>query len=194
MVGDTTWHPDGYRPNLHPDDWPLRLERIAATFYLDPVGRDSGALRIIPGSHRPPLYHDLKRLLAYSDEPTYAPLASLRQRREDPQSPAFGVAQPDLPCFPLESEPGDVIFWNANLWHSSFGGRAGRRMCRVAFTRNPTAPEQIEYLRLYHRMATDSRKKLEPGWTAPYHEPAFLESPRPRLRRLAERLRELGLQ
>ncbi len=41
-VGDTGWHSDG---------WRKELLNIKIAFYLDPLTRDTGALRVIPGSH-----------------------------------------------------------------------------------------------------------------------------------------------
>lgn len=42
-TGDTPWHSDGFH----------RVgEFVKIALYLDPVGRDTGALRVIPGSHR----------------------------------------------------------------------------------------------------------------------------------------------
>ena len=48
-VGDTRWHSDGYgaRPVL----------TIKIAFYLDKVTASSGALRVIPGSHKSNLPH-----------------------------------------------------------------------------------------------------------------------------------------
>ena len=44
-VGDTAWHSDGHKR-------PRGYRSIKLAFYLDPVGRDTGCLRIVPGSHR----------------------------------------------------------------------------------------------------------------------------------------------
>ena len=69
FVGDTEWHPDlGWDPDI--PDGKNDPERIAGrrkqthyvpsikvAFYLDPVGKESGCLRVIPGAHRNP-YHD----------------------------------------------------------------------------------------------------------------------------------------
>ena len=41
--GDTGWHPDGAYPELF---------AIKLAFYLDPLTRDTGCLRVLPGSHR----------------------------------------------------------------------------------------------------------------------------------------------
>ena len=42
-AGDTPWHSDGWRTN--------GVRHIKMAFYLDPVGANSGCLRVIPGSH-----------------------------------------------------------------------------------------------------------------------------------------------
>ena len=41
-AGDTPWHSDG---------WHKELRHLKIAFYLDPLTRDTGALRVIPGSH-----------------------------------------------------------------------------------------------------------------------------------------------
>ena len=43
-VGDTGWHSDGWHSAGKP-------QHLKLAFYLDPVKEDSGALRVIPGSH-----------------------------------------------------------------------------------------------------------------------------------------------
>ena len=131
MVGDTAdWHPDGYRPWLHPDGWQLTLAKVQLVFYLDVLTKDTGSLRVVPGSHRPPLYEELKRILAYRPEAHYGLARSNFAGEVDPDSQPFAVEPRDLPCFPLETDPGDVLLWSPNLWHSAFGGRTGRRMFR----------------------------------------------------------------
>ncbi len=42
-VGDTNWHSDNFAQ---------RYTNIKAAFYLDAVTKDTGCLRVIPGSHR----------------------------------------------------------------------------------------------------------------------------------------------
>lgn len=83
-VGDTEWHPDASLPTYH-------LIKIA--FYLDPVRKDSGCLRVIRGSHR---------------EPFHSVLKSLRKLRSTPPEYPFGVAGAEVPAYPLRSDPGDV--------------------------------------------------------------------------------------
>ena len=79
--GDTGWHSDGSWGQL----WAAKT-----AFYLDSVTKDSGCLRVIPGSHRPDHY-----LRAKGISPNDA------QER-------FGVAASDFPgSLALESNPGD---------------------------------------------------------------------------------------
>jgi len=42
-VGDTGWHSDG---------WHANVMHIKIAFYLDPLTKDTGCLRVIPGSHK----------------------------------------------------------------------------------------------------------------------------------------------
>src|SRR5205823_12862887 len=42
-VGETGWHSDG---------WLSTVRHVKIAFYLDPLTRETGALRVIPGSHR----------------------------------------------------------------------------------------------------------------------------------------------
>lgn len=100
-VGDTGWHSDGWH------DIGLFVKMA---FYLDPVTRDTGCLRVIPGSHR-----------IGSDW-----IPELRKCGRPEES--FGVAGRDIPSVALESQPGDVVVFNHNLQHASFGGSNARRM------------------------------------------------------------------
>ncbi len=103
-TGDTAWHPDG----MHRD-----LKHVKIAFYLDAVGRDSGALRVIPGSHR---------LDEYGQFP-------FRDAGRSPQT--WGIEMRDVPATALESTPGDLVAFNHNLMHAAFGGGRQRRMFTI---------------------------------------------------------------
>src|SRR5215216_3381264 len=62
-TGDTRWHSDGFGGRGGP-----RHAKIA--FYLDPLTHDTGALRVIPGSHRvgEPWPDQLERQVRKSEE------------------------------------------------------------------------------------------------------------------------------
>ncbi|MDE0301373.1 MAG: phytanoyl-CoA dioxygenase family protein [Candidatus Poribacteria bacterium] len=106
-VGETRWHSDGARK---PED-PIHI-KIA--FYLDPLTRDSGALRVIPGSHH---FGD-----GYAD--------SLSDQVRDSQE-LWGLQGRDIPAAVLETQPGDLVMFNHNTKHAAFGGGIRRRMFTI---------------------------------------------------------------
>ena len=80
-------------------------------FNLDHLTRDTGALRVIPGSH---LFGD-----GYAD----------RLQEEIRESEAdWGVHGKDIPAIAFETQPGDVVCFNHNTKHAAFGGGTRRRM------------------------------------------------------------------
>ena len=80
-------------------------------FYLDKVDATSGALRVIPGSHR---MED-----RFSQE--------LRDKASKSRE-YFDIHGADIPAQVLDIIPGDVLLFNHNLMHSSWGGSNRRRM------------------------------------------------------------------
>lgn len=167
-VGDTPWHADGLRHAIDPklEDWHYPMIKVA--FYLDPVAKDTGCLRIIPGSHKSEYAERLKATADRSDDPSFVP---------------FGVEPAEVPAFPLETEPGDVLFFNQDLHHGSFGGVV-RRMFSTSFVTNPTSEEHIAFLKRAH----DATKlTLRP-------HVSLVNSDRPRIRGMVTRLLELGFE
>jgi ectoine hydroxylase-related dioxygenase (phytanoyl-CoA dioxygenase family) len=120
-TGDTVWHSDGYHTIG-------RYMKIA--FYLDPVTRETGALRVIPGSHR--LEHGEWQAL---------------KARESEE--LWGIEQSQVPSVALESQPGDVVVFNHNLMHSAFGGNSQRRMFTINLCSRAQTPEEVANLRTY---------------------------------------------
>lgn len=97
--------------------------------YLDPVAGSTGALRVIPGSQR------------YGDQYAEDLQRQLRNSKE-----MLGISGAEVPAIALTSNPGDVVVFNQNTKHSSWGGSNRRRM----FTINCTAQyneEDVPYLR-----------------------------------------------
>jgi len=126
-VGDSSWHSD--------TDWSGKMRgkppRIfyKLALYLDPVTRDTGALRVIPGSHR------------YGDH-----FAEDLQQRLRTSHETMGITGAEVPAIALESQPGDVVVFNQNTKHGAWGGGTRRRM----FTINCTArykDDEMPYLR-----------------------------------------------
>ena len=108
-VGHTSWHPD------HNADPKKDCYGIKFAYYLDPVGAQSGALRVVPGSHKHPLHQEVRETITRA-----------------------GLEIRDVPGYVCESMPGDVVAFNLRLWHASWGGSAGRRMCTFVYYHNPS--------------------------------------------------------
>ena len=120
-VGDTPWHSDGTLSN------PVGFVKLA--LYLDPVDAESGALRVIPGSHR-------------EGEP-YAEAIDEQIRGERFWG---GLPGDRIPAVALASRPGDVVLFNQALKHSAWGGGTRRRMFTINYTRAIT-PALLERYR-----------------------------------------------
>jgi hypothetical protein len=118
-AGDTPWHTDS--------PWPE--DRRTPTWYellvyLDPLTAETGALRVLPGSHH---VQDAFAGLFHRGIMDDAASALV-----DPAH-AWGVDGPDVPAIALPSEPGDVILLNHMTAHASFGGVARRRLMTAVF-------------------------------------------------------------
>ena len=120
--GDTGWHSDGFHTVG-------RFIKIA--LYLDPVTRHTGALRVIPGSHR----IDLQ--------------TSWEARKARNSKELWGMEQSEVPAIPLNSKPGDVVAFNHNLMHAAFGGSSKRRMFTLNCCRHCETVEEIQDLESY---------------------------------------------
>lgn len=122
-TGDTPWHPDG--------NWG-QLWAVKVAFYLDPLTRDTGCLRVLPGSQDPG--HVVRREKINLNR-------SLEQ---------FGVEPRDFPGnVALETQPGDLLIFNHDTYHAAFGGNTRRRMFTMNCTRRAHTPEDMELCRKY---------------------------------------------
>ena len=119
-TGDTSWHSDGF----HSVGKHLKI-----AIYLDPVARDTGALRVIPGTHR------------IDDD--WSAKQAVRSRE------LWGIEGRDVPAVALESQPGDVVAFNHNLMHAAFGGNTRRRMFTLNSCRRAETPEEVADLRAF---------------------------------------------
>jgi hypothetical protein len=120
-TGDTQWHSDG---------WHDVGKFLKVALYLDPVRANTGCLRVIPGTHR----IDIKDWAA-------------RKARNSEE--LWGIPQSAVPAVPLESNPGDVVAFNHNLMHASFGGSSRRRMFTLNCCRRATNIDEEQDLERY---------------------------------------------
>ena len=110
-VGNSRWHSDGYARSAY--------RNIKFAFYLDPVARDSGCLRVIPGSHH------------RGDDYAESLQNIMSSQRTWTMADRLGVTGQQMPAVALETHPGDVLIFNQDLKHSSFGGGTRRRMFTI---------------------------------------------------------------
>ena len=122
-VGDTGWHSDGW--NL------IGIVHLKIALYLDPLTGPTGALRVIPGSHR------------VGDS-----FAQTLQKEISTSPEKWGVAGNAVPAVALDTQPGDILVFNHNLKHASFGGNKRRRMFTINLSQRYPA-EHLNALRDY---------------------------------------------
>jgi hypothetical protein len=123
--------------NWHPDSPEIDFRGVKFAIYLHPLDRDSGALRVIPGSHMAPLHSALNRTIHES-----------------------GLPGEDVPAFAFDTQLGDVAVFDLRVWHSSFGGSEDRRLCTIQYYKDPATPEEEEAVRKQAQDVIGLRAKL----------------------------------
>ena len=152
------WHSD--RPNEpHARTYGLHL-------YLQPLRADTGCLRVIPGSHRPPLYDDLRLL---------------NEQAADSAMKLFGLGPTEIPGVALETDPGDIVFFNQKIFHGVYGDQPGRRHLKLRFVAWPETDEQIASLMRYGNRGRIYRP-----------DDVFVNSDNPHIRAMVDPLLELA--
>jgi hypothetical protein len=151
--GSAAWHRDSDHP----------VASVGFATYLEPLRADNGALRVLPGSHRPEYAAALQRHLAAHP----------------------GLTVDELPGVALASEPGDVIAFAEPLYHATLGGR-DRRQWRVDYFEDPTDAAAEARVRAWYA------DTFPPDWDGghdvdryPTYGPAWQASGRPCVARLA---------
>ncbi|MBA2482134.1 MAG: phytanoyl-CoA dioxygenase family protein [Planctomycetes bacterium] len=132
-AGDTGWHSDLIPVSEEGIRFKTGVLWAKIAFYLDPIDRESGALRVIPGSHR--MTETFGR--------------QLHERLQMTGSDrSFGIDGREVPSVALDSQPGDVVIFNHLIKHAAYGGGKRRRM----FTMN-----------LFERCRTEEQRELNRG-------------------------------
>jgi ectoine hydroxylase len=123
------WHQDyGYWQTMGS----IRPDMFSAMVMFDPATPDNGCLTVLPGSHK------LGRLEHRDDGDTGGELMMTFL----PNSTMQNVCETFKPL-PLESEPGDVIFFDCNLMHCSGHNLSprDRRAAIIAFNTDANRPD-----------------------------------------------------
>ncbi len=167
--GDTGWHSD-----CGGEQWPAKTitRHIKVAFYLDRLTRETGALRVIPGSHH------------FGD--SYSALVEQRV-----PSGELKIDGRDVPCHVCEIVPGDLVVFDHRLKHAAYGGGNRRRM----FTINNFAPcpteEHREAARVIMRWYRDHEKV---NWNSRDHWQDWIETLTPLGQRNHALIKELGAE
>jgi hypothetical protein len=136
-TGDTGWHPDG--------NWG-EVFAVKVAFYLDPVTKDTGCLRVIPGSQDPDHFIRRHRI-------------NLNGAEE-----LFGVPPRDFPGYEaLETNPGDIVMFNHDTYHSSLGGGSRRRMFTMNCTKRYKTNHEFDLGREYLKVHTPGGYNVSTG-------------------------------
>ena len=90
----TRWHTDII-------GLPYNCKNVKLIFYLDPSQLNQDCFRVIPGSH------------IHTDK--FAKL--LKQQIREPQ-PSLGLEVNEVPCQQIATSPGDIVVFDARVWHA----------------------------------------------------------------------------
>lgn len=102
---NTSWHSDG---------WQANILHIKLAFYLDNLEHNKGCLKVLPGSHH------------LGDK--YSNYLNKNLKKSNSYLKKLGAG---IPGVSLETKPGDLICFNHNLKHCSYGGAKKRRMFTI---------------------------------------------------------------
>ena len=122
------WHAD------RPGPRELDYRRIKIMLYLSAMKKEEGALRIIPGSHREPLHTELY------------PFQAVHGQR-NPKF--FGQHGAEVPCYALETRPGDAAGFSQSLFHGVYGKMPKRCYIALKYAARPAEDAQLASLYKY---------------------------------------------
>jgi hypothetical protein len=142
--GDTDWHSDAF--GVWPEKTTARHLKIA--WYLDALTRDTGSLRVIPGSH---LEGDRYCAALEHEIPPWMPGTMKLPGRE-------------VPCVAIENLPGDLVCFDHRTKHAAFGGSSHRRMFTTNWIQGAHTPAMRESILNIYRFYRDHEKV---DWSRP---------------------------
>ena len=152
------WHAD--RPGVRE----IGFLRLKIMLYLEPMRKEQGAFRVIPGSHKSDLH---------------GALGSFQRAHGDADPTFFGLAGEDVPCHAVETDPGDAVIFTQSLFHGVYGKTGRRRYIALKFAARPTADQHLASLYKWSPYA------FQPN-------PAFVGSDDQRIQDLVRGLSDLG--
>ena len=106
---------------------------VKFAMYLQPVRADTGALLVVPGSHKRPWFDEL------DERPS---LRYAWARQDFARAEADDVIE-SVPGHGCETDPGDVVAFDLRLYHASVGGSTDRQMCTLVYCNYPKTPQEV---------------------------------------------------
>ncbi len=166
---EASWHDD--------DGIGVRGVKFAA--YFDELNADSGALRLVPGSH-------------HREQNTR--LAGYRNRQMPVRSDAEAAAyQASIPGYVAATTAGDVIAFDLHTWHASLGGR-DRLAWTAVYQRCPeTGAERDRTLRSVHDSFEQAFRGFDTGRYPIWRDWLAEAAAHPRRAGVIERMRRAGV-
>jgi len=166
---EASWHDD--------DGIGVRGVKFAA--YFDELNADSGALRLVPGSH-------------HREQNTR--LAGYRNRQMPVRSDAEAAAyQASIPGYVAATTAGDVIAFDLHTWHASTGGR-DRLAWTAVYQRCPeTDSERDRTLRSVHDSFEQAFRGFDTGRYPIWRDWLADAAAHPRRAGVIERMRHAGI-
>lgn len=159
---DTRWHSD----NIDATYQGLKLY-----VNLESVDANSGALRVIVGSHR----DGIRR--------------NLIPGRYETAEQQFELAAAELPATVLTSQPGDINAFDLSIWHAVCGSRTHRRVIELTYYQAPeSARERSGFVA---QMQAHQHQSQLSGTT--YYPHVWRKAGGPRHQRGLDVLAEMGL-
>ena len=87
----------------------------------------------------------------------------------------FGLSGPDLPCYFVASDPGNIVIFDQRIFHTVYGMQPVRRFLKYRFVARPETDEQVASIMQYN----DKNQIYRP-------DDAFLNSDRLRIRAMVD--------
>lgn len=126
-TGNTPWHYNDGSPNRYGYGPKYQFP------IFEPVTGETGALRMIPGSHRDPWQSDLTK---------WWPLAKGSSRSD------VGIEYLDkIPHYAAECNFGDAVLFDMRIVHSTFGGAVDRKVTAVTYYNYPETAEELHVMK-----------------------------------------------